>query len=270
MLDTSQTAAIRMQRAKGRGHIGVRRVGDRVKVCDLHQSGSAKVMVPRAHHSTAEAVFLNTAGGITGGDEFAFSAELGPQTTLSLTTQTAERAYASTGDAGRINVDLTVGQGAHLNWLPQETILFDNAHLRRKTRIDLLGDATLLAIEIVVLGRAAMGETPTRFHLWDQRSVWRNGLPVWIDPMEVDASTAAAAAGLGCARAAVTVVYVGADAEDRPKPTVSGLHATAWDGRMIVRGVFPDLWPLKQALIPYLKMLKASIDGGPLPRVWQM
>jgi len=259
-----------MQRAKGRGHIGVRRVGDAMKVCDLHQSGSAKVMIPRAHGSTAEAVFLNTAGGVTGGDQFAFSAELGPQTVVSLTTQTAERAYASTGEPGQVNIDLTVGQGAHLNWLPQETILFDRSNLRRKTRIDLLGDATLLAIEIVVLGRAAMGENPSGFQLWDQRSVWRNGRPVWIDPMELDADAASAAAGLGCARAAVTLVYVGPDAEDKPRPEASGLLASAWDERLVVRGVFPDLWPLKQALIPYLKTLKATIDGGPLPRVWQM
>lgn len=270
MLDTSQTAHVQMQRAKGRGHIGVRQDSGRVKVCDLHQSGSAKVMIPRAHGSTPEAVFLNTAGGVTGGDEFKFSAELGPQTTLSLTTQTAERAYASTGTAGQIGVDLTVGPGAHLNWLPQETILFDRSHLRRKTRIDLIGDATLLAIEIVVLGRAAMGEQPSQFKLWDQRSVWRDGSPVWIDPMELDADAAGAPAGLGCARAAVTLVYIGADADDRPKPETPGLHATAWDGRLVVRGAFPDLWPLKQALIPYLKTLKATIDGGPLPRVWQM
>ncbi|WP_186826955.1 urease accessory protein UreD [Shimia ponticola] len=270
MLDTSHSSQVKLQRARGRGHIGVRRVGETVKVCDLHQSGCAKVMIPRAYGSTTEAVFLNTAGGVTGGDEIAFSAEVGPSSALSLTTQTAERAYASTGAPGQVSIDLTVGQDAHLNWLPQETILFDRSNLRRKTRIDLLGEATLLAIEIVVLGRAAMGETPKQFQLSDHRSIWRNGRPLWIDPLELDADVAAAAAGLGTARAAVTLVYVGRDAEDKPRPHVPGLHSSAWDGRLVVRGAFADLWPLKQALLPYLKTLKATIDGGPLPRVWQM
>ena len=259
-----------MQRARGRAHVGVVRKGPRLGLSDLHQSGCTKVMIPNTYDPVPEAVFLNTAGGVTGGDDLRYSAELGPDAALRLTTQTAERGYASTGPAGTISVDLTVGPGAQLAWLPQETILFNKAHLRRDTRIDLLGNARCLAMEIVVLGRAAMGEVPADFALHDRRQITRNGQPVVLDPVTFDDASARAAAGLRGARAFVTLCYVGDGAEELPKPAQTGLAASAWDGRLIVRGAFADLWPLKQALLPYLTTLMTATNAGPLPRVWQM
>lgn len=258
-----------LQRAKGRARIGVAcRADGAVRLCDLHQSGSAKVMVPRVHGPVPEAVFLNTAGGVTGGDHFDYRASVGAGAALRLTTQTAERAYASTGQDGRIDVQVTVDAGAHLDWLPQETILFDQSRLHRRTTIDLRGDATALMLEIIVIGRAAMGEVPQDFQLFDQRDVRRDGQVIWIDPQTVSSETMMAKAGLNGARAMVTLAAFGPQAAQLPIPASADLHHSVWDDRLIVRGLFDDLWPLKQALIPYLSQL--TKDRGGVPRVWQI
>jgi urease accessory protein len=102
------------------------------------------------------------------------------------TTQTAERAYKATGLPARMDVRLTVGPGGWLDWLPQETIVFDRANLDRRTTIDLAPGAGCLALEAVVLGRAAMGETVREIRFRDRREIRRDGAPLWIDPLVVD------------------------------------------------------------------------------------
>ncbi|MEO1796306.1 MAG: urease accessory protein UreD [Pseudomonadota bacterium] len=219
-------------------------------------------MLPSTHGPVPEAVFLNTAGGVTGGDSFTFegSVESGA---LCLTTQTAERAYASTGDAANIAVSLSAGPGARLHWLPQETILFDQSHLRRTTRIDAGEGAEVLALEMIVLGRTAMGESLNRFTLRDRREICAPG-PVWIDALALDESLIGQAAGVAEARALATLVFWAPGAEDISLDLHGGLHASAWGGKYVIRGHARDLWPLKRALAPVLEKLM----GGPLPRVW--
>lgn len=249
-----------MQRARGSAHVDFA-AG---RLTGLSQSGSAKVMLPRNHGAVPEAVFLNTAGGLTGGDQFEYRASVA-EGALTLTTQTAERAYASMGNAAEVNIHLSVGAGAALNWLPQETILFDHSALRRRTVIHAAPGARVLALEMVVLGRAAMGETLSRFELYDRREISAPE-PVWIDALALDEGLMGRAAGLGDARALATLVLWAQDAEDIAAGLVlpDGLALSAWDGRLLIRGAYADLWPLKTDLGPIIKQL----SGGSLPRVW--
>ena len=103
-------------------------------------------------------MFLNTSGGLASGDRLSFAVTLRPDTRALATTQTAERAYRATGPAARAEVRLTVGHNGWLDWLPQETILFDGSALSRQTCVSLAADAWYLGVETVILGRAAMGE----------------------------------------------------------------------------------------------------------------
>ncbi|MEM1374431.1 MAG: urease accessory protein UreD [Pseudomonadota bacterium] len=248
-----------MQRARGRARVRF----DGGKLTGLAQAGSGKVMLPATYRDLPEAVFLNTAGGLTGGDAFSFEAGV-TDGALMATTQTAERAYASTGDAAQVEVDLTVGEGATLYWLPQETILFDASRLHRRTTIHAAPGARVLALEMLVFGRAAMGESLNDFELRDRREIAGPDGPRWVDALHLDADLLGRAAGLAGARAIATLVYAAPDAEDMTLRLPEGFYASAWDGKLVIRATAADLWPLKTAMSSVL----TQITQGALPRVW--
>lgn len=244
----------------------------------LAQSGSAKAILPGGHLGAGrpEVVFLNTSGGLTSGDRFECRIELGAGLRASATTQTAERAYAALEGPARVSVTAEVAAGGRLDWLPQETILFEHAHLVRDTRIALTGASALLMCETVVLGRLAMGEAPRRARLFDRREVTRDGMPFWIEAQALDARVMADAAGpalLGDARALAVIALIDQGAEDAA-PVVRDLavepgvrmSVSGWNGRCLVRLLARDNWPLRQQVLRVLTMLGAV----PLPRVWQL
>ncbi|MBM7069604.1 urease accessory protein UreD [Actibacterium sp. 188UL27-1] len=266
----------RMQRVDGRAEVGLVRGSGRTRLAHLHQAGSAKAMLPRCHGTSPEVVLLNTAGGVTGGDRLRYAIDVGPGAIATATTQTAERAYGTKNGVAKVNIDLMVGKGGHLDWLPQETILFDTANLYRRTRIDLSTDATLLYSEALILGRAAMGEAVRSLSLIDRRDITRNGKPLLIDPVRLDGAMISApgqCALLSGCRALATVVLIAPDAEDavgqiRALPGIDGvtIGSSAWEGKCVIRLMAVDAWPMRRALVRLLTQLR----GGPLPRVWQI
>lgn len=239
----------------------------------LRQAGSGKAIV-LATPAGPEVVFLNTSGGITGGDRLGYALDLAPGARATATTQTAERAYRSDTGTGRVDVTLTLGAGSHLDWLPQETILFDASALSRRTRIDLAPGAAVMALEMLVLGRAAMGETVTRIQLSDRREIRRNGRLVHLEPLRLTATALASGpAGLNGLRATASLVVVAQGAEDalntaRAALDVAGVvgAASGMDGRLVVRLMATDGWPLRRQVLRLLAVLRR----GPVPRVWQI
>lgn len=236
----------------------------------LSQRGSAKAMLPSVHGGRPEAVFLNTAGGVTGGDVLRYDLTLTAGAATG-TTQTAERAYASPGSAARVDVTLRAGPNAHLAWLPQETILYEDSHLHRTTIAELAPGATLIGCEMLVLGRRAMGERPARARLSDRREVRRanvageGGAPVWIEPFALIPQTLGPSpALLGGAAALATLYVIGQGAEDVRFAPCEGVEsgASAWDGRALLRMRAADPAPLRSALARALAVLLT------LPRVW--
>lgn len=258
-----------LQRARGIVRVAAKRRGAATVLDRLYQSGSAKARVPKG--SGFEVVLLNTAGGVTGGDVFENAVDAATGTTVTVTTQTAERIYRSTGADGRVTNTLTIGDGARLDWLPQETILFDRARLRRTLNVEMAQNATLLAVEPLVLGRAAMGEVVSQGFLGDQWRVRRGGRLVYADALRLGGDIAALTAGpatLNGAIACASLLWVSPDAEDRIDPVRSTLGedgaASAWNGFLAARIVARDGTALRRALIRAVSCLRA----GPLPRVW--
>ncbi|WP_232962283.1 urease accessory protein UreD [Paracoccus tegillarcae] len=256
--------------------IGLARIAfDGGRLTQLDQSGSAKAMLPRCHGPHPEIVFLNTSGGLTSGDRLGFQVRLGDGQRATATTQTAERAYRADGPPADARVDLEIGQGARLDWLPQETILFDGAALTRQTTVNLRADSEYLGIEIIVLGRAAMGETVTRLRLLDRRTIRRDGRLLVMDPFRLDDAALARGHGqalLGGMRAVAVLVLVCKAASDAltplrevlDEPGVNGA-ASARDGLLIARCMAPDAWPLRRQMLRLIEKLRP----GALPRVWQ-
>lgn len=268
-----------LQRTRGRARIGLatgeRGVGGRITA--LAQEGSAKVFLPRTHAPWPEAVFLNTSGGLTGGDRLEYRVDLEPGARAVATTQTAERAYASAGGTAALEVRLSAGAGARLDWLPQETILFDRSALARRTVVDLAAEAELVLCEMIVLGRAAMGETLAEVDFTDWREVRRADEAVLVEPLRVATSTLSGGPALiGGARAFATVALVARGAEDAlgavraalESGAVAGVEAaaSAWDGKCVARLRAGDALPLKRAVAAVLEAMR----GRALPRVWQI
>lgn len=262
------------QRSRGSAAVAFR--GPGLRLDRLHQQGSAKAILPATHGAPPEIVFLNTSGGLTGGDRLDYAVTVPDGGRVVATTQTAERAYRAAEGTARVRVTLGVGAGGWIDWLPQETIFFDGASLDRETVIDLGPGAGCLVLESVILGRHAMGEVPRGLWLRDRRRVLREGRAVWIEPVLLDTATLSRSAAptlLGGARAFATLALLRQGAEDAAAPLRALLDepgvesaASGFDGRCIVRLLARDGLPLRRQILRLL----AALRSGPLPRVWQV
>lgn len=134
----------------------------------LHEAGALRLR--RCAGEGCDVVVVNTGGGIVGGDQLRLAAELSAGAKVRFTTAAAEKIYRSLAPSSRIDISLRLEDGAHLDWLPQETILFDRAALSRRIDVRLAPTSTFLAVESVVFGRLAMGEFALSGHFEDS---WR-------------------------------------------------------------------------------------------------
>lgn len=265
----------RQPRARGAVSLSVKQVGGHSRIDRLRQSGSLKCLFPRQNSRSLEAVLINTAGGITGGDDFLVEARAGPGTTLSLTTQTAERAYRSLpGERGGLATRIEVAEGARVNWLPQETILFNGSAFQRSLTIDLAPGATALYCESLIFGRLAMGESITSALFHDRTEIRRSGAPLYLDALRLSGDIAAqmdrphTAAG---ARAMATVVLISPKAERHLRPLRRLLPPTGGasllgEDVIALRLLACDSHLLRQSLIPVLTLLLQE----DLPRCWMI
>lgn len=272
MLDGFQE--VQLQRSRGEALVAMDLRGGRTRLVTLQQFGSAKAVLPRVGGPVPEVVFLNTSGGLTGGDRLTYGLRVGDGARVCATTQTAERGYSSLGATAEVNVNATIGAQGRLDWLPQETILYENSKLLRRTIFDLAESADCLISESIVLGRQAMGEMPKQATLTDHRMVRRGGRPVWTETLALDAVVLAQAsrAMLGGARAMAVVALIATGAADAASAVRAVLTdpdcqsaVSGWDGKCVVRLLARDGWPMKRQLARVL----AVLTGKPLPRVWQ-
>ncbi|MEM1161377.1 MAG: urease accessory protein UreD [Pseudomonadota bacterium] len=241
----------------------------------LYQSGSAKALLPRTHTEDLQAVLLNTAGGITGGDRFDYRADVLRGARLSLSTQAAERAYrAHPDETGQVEVAMTVEDGARLSWLPQETILFDGARLRRRLAVDLTGDAQFIAVEAIVFGRTAMGERLNTMSFRDTWTIRRDGALIFKDALRFEGDgeeILSRPATLDGHRAMASILLTCAEAERRLPLLRAALKDTGGaslirDGVLAARLTAPDGFTLRKALLPALE----TLTGKSLPKVWTL
>lgn len=255
---------IRHQRSEGE----VRLVMGPAGIIRLREAHAAKLRLP---FGVPEAVLINTGGGLAGGDRFSFDIALEAGARLTVTSQAAERVYRSLGPAAEVDVRLAAGENATLMWLPQETILFDGAALARAITAELAPTARLLAVESVILGRAAMGETITDARLTDRWRIRQGGRLLFADDVAFAGPPPATAATLGRAGAFATVLLVAPEAERMLEPLRAILGpkggASAWSGKLVARLMAGDGFDLRKSLIPALTLLAG---GANLPKNWTL
>jgi len=261
----------RLQRARGEGRVETQLLDGRTRIHALYQEGAAKIRLPHTHDTSLQAVLINTAGGLCGRDDIRWHATAAPGARLVLTTQACERVYRSTGEDARIATRLSAGAGARLDWLPQETILYEGGRLDRTLEVDLAPDATFCAVEAIILGREAMGEDARGALLRDRwhirhggRLIHAEATQLSADPLERDGLSLLDGAG-----AFATVLYVGADAERRLESVRALLTgrsgASQIDERLIVRAAAESGLALRRIIAPIVARLSSA---GALPRLW--
>lgn len=288
------SATFAANRAQGAVRFGVHLKDGATRRGDLHESGSLRVRFPSPEDDGLSAMFVNTAGGIAGGDRFEIAIAAGEGARLTLTTAAAEKVYRAPGAfpsevgtgsrkgnaskqgesaAARLDIALKVADGAHLAWLPQETILFDRARIVRSFDIDLAEGASLLLCEIVVFGRAAMGETMRHGEFVDRWRMRRGGRLVFAETVRLDGEIGEklarpAITGGGCAIGTALIVPGDAALVERIREASesfgSEVGISAWNGFAMARFCAQDAARLRADMMTVLGRASAV----PLPRLW--
>ena len=228
-------------------------------------------------------VVLHTAGGIVGGDRLSQSIHLEPNTHALLTTAAASKIYRSNGQQARQTINIEVDAGACLEWLPQETIVFNGAIYRQDLRVELAPGANWLGWEVTRFGRSARGEKFLQGEWRSHTEVWQQGQPLWIDRQWLPGGeeTFNSLHGLAGLPVVASLAWVGQavspeivdkarmlwSAQERQGEAgvtqlISGLLCRyRGSSTFEVRNWFTDVWQL----------LRLSLLGRPVtkPRVWQ-
>lgn len=268
-------ASTRPQRAEGRGHVTAKALDGRTRLAELFQDGAAKIRLPDTFNGSMEAVIINTAGGLTGGDRMDWSIDAGRGTRIDATTQACEKIYKASFGTAEVRTCIRVGADARVDWLPQETILFDRASLSRRLDVDLDETAEFLAVEAILLGRKAMGEAMTQGLFRDRWRIRRAGRLIHAEDLRFEGDVAALTAGqavLSGKVAFATLLYAGPLAETylaRVRPLIDGQMggASQWRDKLVLRLAAADGFALRKILIPVISALR---NGAPVPKVWNL
>ncbi|MER8656478.1 urease accessory protein UreD [Mesorhizobium sp. M0847] len=280
-MDTLQhvlISALPAQRAAGAARLACGVRDGRTRLLRLYQDGSAKIRMPAVAADPLEAVLINTAGGLTGGDRLGWEIDVGPGASASITTQACEKIYRAASDRAEVRVKLSVGAGGHIAWLPQETIVFDRSAFARTLEVELAADAEALLLEATVFGRLAMGEEAAHGHFHDRWRVRQDGALVHAEDSRIGPAIAAALgrpAVAGGAIAAATLLMVSPQAEgllDAARDIIGADgDASAWSvkksGKLLARLFAEDGYQLRKRLVPLVELLNGRAG---LPKLWSL
>ena len=278
-LSPAGLAGSRMQRVAARGRLSARLVWRSTRLCRISHECPAKIRLPVRDDDALEAVLINTAGGLTGGDRIAWTIEAEAGAGVVVTTQACEKVYRSSGGRAEATCTLRAGAGARIAWLPQETIVFDRSAFARRLYVEPAEEAEALLLEATLFGRRAMGETVGFAAFRDRWRVRVDGRLVHAEDFAVGPDVAAALswpAVTGGAVAVATVLLVARDAADRLDAARAivggdGGGASAWQvggtGKLLARLVAADGYALRRRLVALVGLLNGHAG---LPKVWSL
>jgi len=269
---------------------GAAHQGGHAALDHLYYRDPMKILFPRpVAGDLATAVLVTTSGGMVGGDKLAFAGKVEAGASALFTAQAAEKIYRSVGPDCEMSVDLDVADGGWLEWLPHESILFDQARLKRKTTVRASGSGMVMAGEMMVFGRLARGEVFTTGLARDAWDVSIEGRPIWRDALHLEGDVLRMldhAAAFDGARANATAILVGQGAEDQLEAArdclaqaSEGLEArdalcaaTAMKGIVIARFMARDPMKLRRVYGAWWKTFRHQTRGLParLPRLWEI
>ena len=277
MFDADSVSDDQLQRSHGAARLAFANRNNRNSIVERYASAPVRILTPSIQGGIPEAVLANTSGGIAGGDTSHVDILVAQNAQALVTGQAAEKIYRSIDIPASIRTVIKIEDDSTLEYLPQESILFDGAKLNRAVNISLGARSCLLLSEMFVLGRWAMNEDFTRGIFLDRWSIDVAGQPIWREGLRVEGGLSSLSSSLGFAnaRALATIFYAGANAAE-----VLGLArdvigpmggATIVRGMLVVRMLGNEAGMLKQQLSEIISIIRAAALGRPaeVPRVWR-
>ena len=277
MFDADSVSDDQLQRSHGAARLAFANRNNRNSIVERYASAPVRILTPSIQGGIPEAVLANTSGGIAGGDTSHIDILVAQNAQALVTGQAAEKIYRSIDMPASIRTVIKIEDGSTLEYLPQESILFDGAKLNRAVNISLGARSCLLLSEMFVLGRWAMNEDFTRGIFLDRWSIDVAGQPIWREGLRIEGGLSSLSSSLGFAnaRALATIFYAGANAAE-----VLGLArdvigpmggATIVKGMLVVRMLGNEAGMLKQQLSEIISIIRAAALGRPaeVPRVWR-
>ena len=160
------------------------------------------------HPAVCHAVIVHPPGGILGGDVLNITAHVGDNAHALLTTPGAGKWYRANGFVSQQQVSLTATASAALEWLPQETIFFNDADVRMEHQVELAADATYIGGEILCFGRTASGESFANGRVSQRTSIRRDGKLIWFEQGALRAGTSSMTSPLALAGYTVSATLI--------------------------------------------------------------
>jgi urease accessory protein len=270
-----------LQRADGCGRLVLSGAENGTRIEDVFERSPTRIVFPRTgSRPVEEAVIINTGGGVAGGDRLECSVNAFPGASIAVTSQAAEKVYRALHDPAHVATRLKAGESARLAWLPQETIVFNGARLHRTTEIELFSGAELLALEWLVLGRAAHGEVVVGGSITDRWRVKKEGRLIWADSFRISNEIFVylnRKVLLSTFNSIATLVYFGPDLDRRLellRQILSSLECdcavTLVSGLIVARFATKQSSDLKLALRSFLQQFGPEVGSGPfrVPKMW--
>ena len=240
--------------------------------------------------SVCHSVILHTAGGIVGGDKLSGNFHLQPNSKALITTAAANKIYRSNGLQARQNIKINIDDRACLEWLPQETIVFNSAKFRQDIRIELAIEANFIGWEITRFGRTARGEKFIEGEWRSHFEVWRDNKPLWIDRQYLPGSEEIFHSPHGLAGKPIvgTLVYIGKPVSPEivqqarslfippspllPLPPSSCHGVTRLENGLLCRYRGDSTTEVRNWFISVWQLLRISFlnRNSCLPRVWML
>jgi urease accessory protein len=270
-----------LQRAQGSGRIVVSSSERGTRITEIFQRSPIRIMFPRVGGAPVEeAVLINTTGGVAGGDCLECAVTTLANASITVTSQAAEKVYRALNEPAHIATKLKAHAGGRLAWLPQETIVFNWGRICRDTEIEVSSGAELLALEWLVLGRAAHGEEVVGGHISDSWRVRKDGRLIWADSFRVTDGVfpqLCRSALLSDCKAVATLIYFGPAIDIRLeflRDVAASLNcqcaATSVGGLIVVRFAATFSSELRVALRSFLQQFSQELGSGPfrVPKMW--
>lgn len=274
----------KLNKAKGKINLNYKVDKNARQSCAFYQQQPSRVLFPRMDSlGITGAVLINTAGGVVGGDTYDTRILLERGTKAFVTTQAAEKIYGSSHSAMQTNIRTCIKaeKDSWLEWVPQETIIFNRAQLKRQTSIHACPGSKIMAGEILVFGRTSRGETFCEGKLWDKWAIyWEKDL-VWQDTLILRKDDTLAAlthpAGFDGATAYATFVYVSSEApglletaREFLQTCVTRNYVAAFDHLLVVRWLSTDTLQLREDYGRFWGFWRHNAGNLPgiMPKTW--
>ena len=246
------------------------------QILKFYQEGSSKAIIPNTDESLNQMILINTAGGITSGDNFSTSLEL-DNSFLCTSSQAAEKIYKGIDNPGNIKVEINLKNNSCIYWLPQEMILFNNCNIKRKINVNLSKCSNLLMCESIIFGRTSMKEKFTDGLYSDFWEINQNGKLVHIEASNTDgyeASVFSKVATFNSKCAINTIIGVGKEilskAEIIKRNLKDNSNSTSqisiWDEKLIIRTISIDNYHLRFAV----KNILSYFFNNYIPKIWSI